>query len=69
VKNKYKRASRNRKRKIEDRLKNENEIRSIPMIDVNNLRFELSEKVSATAYGGIGFINEMVKVLGCTEIY
>ena len=49
------------------RLENENEFRVKPMLNFNNLRFELSEKVSATSYGGIGFINEMIKSLRLQE--
>lgn len=64
MKTNYKKSTRKRKKKLADHLKNENEFRIKPIINLSNLNFELSDKVSATAYGGVGFINTIVNSIG-----
>lgn len=68
MKNNYRKSSRRRKQKIEKRLENVNEFRTMPMFDFKGIRLELSEKISAMNFGGIALINEIVKIMGLQKL-
>jgi hypothetical protein len=64
VSNNYKKSSRKRKKKIQNRLENINEFRTQPMLNFQNILFELSQRTSATVFGGIGLVNKIANTIG-----
>ncbi len=65
---KFKKQIEKRKKKIAERLKNEGNIGYQPVMSANLIRYELSEKVDATGYGGIGVIHKMNQMLKLPEL-
>jgi len=64
----YPKILRNRKRRIERRLEPRNwEDQPRPMLKASNIRYEMSERVSAVSCGGIGAIHLMVQRLGLIQ--
>jgi len=64
----YPKILRNRKRRIERRLAPHNwEDQPQPMMRASNIRYELSDKTRATAYGGVGAVHLMAQKLGLVE--
>ena len=61
----YPKILRNRKRRIERRLAPRNwEEQPQPMMRASNIHYELSGRISATRYGGMGAMHTMVQGLG-----
>jgi hypothetical protein len=68
VSRKYPKILRNRKRRIDRRLAPRAwKAQSEPMMRGSNIHYELSDKTSATSYGGLGAIHAMVQRLGLVE--
>jgi hypothetical protein len=64
----YPKILRNRKRRIEHRLAPRNwEDQPQPMMHGSNIHYELSGKIGATSYGGMGAIHTMVQGLGLVK--
>src|ERR1039457_6580686 len=64
----YPKILRNRKRRIEDRLAPRHwEDQPQPMMGGSNVHYELSGKIGATSYGGMGAIHTMVQGLGLVK--
>lgn len=64
----YPKVLRNRKRRIERRLAPRNwENQAQPMMSGTNVHYELSGKVGATSYGGMGAMHTMVQSLGLVQ--
>jgi hypothetical protein len=64
----YPKILRNRKRRIERRLAPRNwEDQPQPMMGGSNIHYELSGKIGATSYGGMGAMHTMVQRLGLVE--
>lgn len=64
----YPKVLRNRKRRIERRLAPRNwENQQEPMMRGSNIHYELSDKIGATSYGGVGAMHTMVQRLGLVE--
>src|SRR4051812_26129093 len=64
----YPKILRNRKRRIERRLAPRNwEDQPQPMMHGSNIHYELSGKIGATTYGGMGAMHTMVQALGLVE--
>ena len=64
----YPKVLRNRKRRIERRLSPRNwEDQPKPMMQGSNIHYELSDKIRATAYGGLGAVHVLVQRLGLVE--
>lgn len=56
-----------RKARIDGRLGGRQEWRSRPMTEGANVRYEVADRVTATAAGGIALIHELVRYLGLPE--
>jgi hypothetical protein len=64
----YPKILRNRKRRIERRLAPRSwEAQAEPMMRGSNIHYEVSDKISASAYGGVGAIHTMVQRLGLVK--
>ena len=64
----YSKVLRNRKRRIERRLAPRNwEEQPEPMMGGSNIHYELSGKIGATNYGGMGAMHTMVRSLGLVQ--
>ena len=64
----YPKILRNRKRRIERRLAPRHwEDQPQPMMRASNIHYELSGKIGATSYGGMGAIHTMVQALGLVK--
>jgi hypothetical protein len=64
----YPKILRNRKRRIEHRLAPRHwEEQPQPMMRGSNIHYELSGKIGATSYGGMGAMHRMVQALGLVE--
>ena len=65
---KYPKILRNRKQRIERRLKPKNwEDQPRPMLNASNIHYEMAERTSAMNCGGIGAMHLMVQRLGLVE--
>jgi len=62
-------AERLRKRELEilERLANEHEVRDTPIFDVSNVRYEVSERAHATAWGGAAAVYRLAEEVGLVE--
>jgi hypothetical protein len=68
VKRTYPKILRNRKQRIEQRLKPRNwEDQPKPMMGASNIRYEMAERTQAMNYGGIGAMHVMVQRLGLVK--
>jgi predicted peroxiredoxin len=65
---KFKKRIEKRKKKIAERLINDGAIGHQPVMSANLIRYELSEKIDATCYGGIGVIHKMNQMLKLPEL-
>ena len=64
----YPKILRNRKQRIERRLKPKNwEDQPRPMFKASNIHYEMAERTAATNFGGIGAMHLMVQRLGLVE--
>ncbi len=64
----YPKILRNRKQRIERRLKVKNwEDQPCPMLKASNIQYEMAERAAATGCGGIGAMHLMVQRLGLVE--
>ena len=64
----YPKILRNRKRRIERRLAPRHwQEQQEPMMRATNIHYELSGKITATSYGGMGALHTMVQTLGLVE--
>lgn len=64
----YPKILRNRKNRIQRRLKPKNwENQPTPMFGASNIQYEIAERTEAMSYGGIGAIHSMVQKLGLVE--
>jgi hypothetical protein len=64
----YPKILRNRKQRIERRLKVKNwEDQPCPMLKASNIHFEMAERTTAMGCGGIGAMHWMVQRLGLVE--
>lgn len=67
-KKKYRKSIRKRKKKIENRLGRKNYCdQKNPMMSGSNIHYEVSEKMQALSYGGIGAIHQMVQRIGLAD--
>ena len=65
---KYPKILRNRKQRIERRLKPKNwEDQPRPMLKASNIHYEMAERTAAMNCGGIGAMHLMVQRLGLVE--
>jgi len=64
----YPKILRNRKRRIERRLAPRHwQEQQEPMLRATNIHYELSGKITATSYGGMGALHTMTQTLGLVE--
>lgn len=68
IKNSCKKWSRKRKQKLKERLAHKNEVRETPMIEAQNINYELSKKIKAICNGGIGAVHTFVRKLGLDKM-
>jgi len=57
-----------REREILERLENTHEFRSSPMMSARNVVYEVSDRVQATAWGGVGAMYQMARSIGLTRV-
>ena len=68
MKRTYRKILRNRKNRIERRLKPKNwEDQERPMFQARNIRYEMAERTRGMSYGGIGALHVMLQRLGLVE--
>lgn len=67
-KRRYRKVIKNRKKRIEKRLRRKNYCdQEKPMMSGSNIHYEVSEKMQALSYGGIGAIHQMVQRIGLVD--
>ncbi len=64
MKNKLSRAYKKRKQKLENRLDPTPYVSARPILGNERLRYEISDRIDATSFGGIGFASIALKNLG-----
>ena len=67
VKKKDRRTLKKREVEILDRLANEHEFRSSPMMSARNVAYEVSERVEATAWGGVAAMHQLARSIGLVQ--
>jgi hypothetical protein len=67
-KRRYRKVITNRKKRIEKRLRRKHYCdQENPMMSGSNIHYEVSEKMQALSYGGIGAIHQMVQRIGLAD--
>lgn len=67
-KRRYRKVIKNRKKRIEKRLRRKHYCdQENPMMSGSNIHYEVSEKMQALSYGGIGAIHQMVQRIGLVD--
>ena len=56
-----------REAEILDRLANEHEFRSAPMMSASNVVYEVSERTEATAWGGVAAMHQLARTVGLVD--
>ncbi len=64
---KERRKLKKRQAQILERLSNEPEYRTIPMMSASNITYEVSERVDATAWGGVAAMHQLALTVGLVE--
>jgi len=67
VKKKDRTKLKKREAEILDRLANEHEVRSSPMMSASNVAYEVSGRVEATAWGGVAAMHQLARTIGLVE--
>jgi len=67
VKKKDQEKLKKREVKILERLENEHELRSSPMMSAANVAYEVSERTEATAWGGVAAMHQLARAIGLVE--
>jgi hypothetical protein len=67
VKKKDRKKLKKREEKILERLANEHEVRESPMMSASNVSYEVSERVEATAWGGVAAMHQLSLAIGLTQ--
>ena len=67
VKKKDRRKLKKREQKILVRLANEHEVRPSPMMSASNVIYEVSDRVEATAWGGVAAMHQLARTVGLVE--
>ena len=56
-----------REAEILERLANEHEFRSAPMMSASNVVYEVSERTEATAWGGVAAMHQLARTVGLVD--
>ncbi len=56
-----------RETEILERLANEHEVRPSPMMSATNVAYEVSERVEATAWGGVAAMHQLARTVGLVK--
>lgn len=56
-----------REAEILDRLSNEHEVCSVPVMSASNVVYEVSERTEATAWGGVAAMHQLARTVGLVE--
>jgi len=67
VKKKERKKLRKREAEILERLANEHEVRSSPMMSASNVAYEVSGRTEATAWGGVAAMHQLARTIGLVE--
>lgn len=67
MKRKERRELERRRKKILERLSNEPEYRISPMMSASNVSYEVSERVGATAWGGVAAMHQLARAIGLVD--
>ena len=64
VSKKDRRELKKREAEILERLGNDQEVRSSPMMNASNVSYELSERAAAAAWGGVAAMYQLARTAG-----
>lgn len=67
VSKKDRRKLKKREAEILERLANEHEVRPSPMMSASNVAYEVSDRVEATAWGGVAAMHQLARAIGLVE--
>ena len=67
VKKKDRAKLKKREAEILERLLNEHEYRLSPMMSASNVSYEVSDRVEATAWGGVAAMHQLARTIGLVE--
>jgi len=67
VKKKDRRKLKKREAEIVERLANEHEVGPSPMMSASNVVYEVSERVEATAWGGVAAMHQLARSIGLVD--